>query len=105
MFKLLTLFFVLFKNESTSREVAFPLEYAPSFEEWSAKYGKSYAPTERDYRNSIYDANIRNAIYQTNSALTVNQFTDLTEDELSLVYQKSQRSKKSLRGYNSSGTN
>ena len=93
---------MLFKNESTSKEVGFPLDYAPSFEDWSAKYGKNYAPTERDYRNSIYDANVRNAIYQKNWPVTVNNFTDLAEDEVSSVSVKSQCYKKNLRGANCS---
>lgn len=62
----------------------------PSFTEWADIYGKSYAPTESDYRMTIYHQNL-NKIYQHNTAnhtwtMDVNQFADLTADEFSARY-------------------
>ena len=57
----------------------------PSFNEWEAMYGKSYEPTERDYRIGIYNENL--AKIDAHNALNlswtmgVNQFADLTADE------------------------
>ena len=57
----------------------------PSFNEWAEQYGKSYEPTERDYRISVYEQNL--AKIDAHNALNlswtmgVNQFADLTADE------------------------
>ena len=57
----------------------------PSFNEWTAMHGKSYEPTERDYRISIYEQNLAkiDAHNAKNLSWTmgVNQFADLTADE------------------------
>jgi C1A family cysteine protease len=57
----------------------------PSFEEWALSNGRSYAPTERDYRQSVYYANVEkiNTHNEGNFSWTmdVNQFADLTADE------------------------
>ncbi len=57
----------------------------PSFEEWSSQYGKVYSPTERDYRNSVYDANVAKILAHNAEnkswTMAVNKFADLTEDE------------------------
>lgn len=82
-----------------------PMEYAPSFNDWSKKNGKIYAPTERDYRNSIYDANVKKIVAHNTGnyswSMAVNQFADLTEDEFGARYGASsyRPHKKSLRGY------
>jgi KDEL-tailed cysteine endopeptidase len=62
----------------------------PSFEEWSAMNGKAYEPTERDYRNSVYDANVAK-ILEHNAGnhtwmMSVNKFADLTEEEFAGRY-------------------
>lgn len=57
----------------------------PSFNEWAEQYGKSYEPTERDYRITVYEENLMkiDAHNAKNLSWTmgVNQFADLTEDE------------------------
>ena len=62
----------------------------PSFEEWSAMNGKAYEPTERDYRNSVYDANVAKIIKHNEGSHTwtrnVNKVADLTEDEFAGRY-------------------
>ena len=63
---------------------------APSFEDWSLQHGKVYAPTERDYRNSIYDANVARIVAHNagNASWTmaVNKFADLTAEEFGAKY-------------------
>ena len=112
MFKFVALFFTLSfpANETSSMEVGFPLEYAPSFEDWSVQYGKSYAPTERDYRNSIYDANVNKIAMHNNGqhswSMAVNQFADLTENEFSARYLTSRMRphKRNLRSFSVNDT-
>lgn len=57
----------------------------PSFNEWSEMHGKTYAPTERDYRMTIYQENLAkiDAHNAKNLSWTmgVNQFADLTAEE------------------------
>lgn len=57
----------------------------PSFNEWALQHGKSYAPTERDYRETVYIANVEkiNAHNEGNSSWTmgINKFADMTADE------------------------
>ena len=82
-----------------------PMEYAPSFNDWSKENGKIYAPTERDYRNSIYDANVKKIVEHNTGnyswSMAVNQFADLTEEEFGARYLSSsyRPHKRSLRGY------
>lgn len=57
----------------------------PTFNEWVEEHGKSYIPTERDYRNSVYNNNIAK-IHLHNIAghswtMAPNKFADLTADE------------------------
>ena len=87
--------------------VSFPLEYAPTFADWSAAHGKTYQPTERDYRHTVYRQNVRKIInhnYAGHSwTMDVNQFADLTEEEfgaryLSSALKPSAKQSKSLRG-------
>lgn len=74
----------------------------PSFNEFEARYGKSYTPTERDYRISIYNNNL-DTIEAHNAkdlswTMGVNQFTDLTAAEFKARYTGGLRiPKKSLR--------
>ena len=67
-----------------------PMEYAPSFNDWSKKNGKIYAPTERDYRNSVYDTNVKKIVAHNTGnyswSMAVNQFADLTEEEFAAIY-------------------
>ncbi len=57
----------------------------PSFNEWADMHGKSYTPTERDYRISVYEENVAkiNAHNEKNLSWTmgINQFADLTAEE------------------------
>ena len=57
----------------------------PSFQQWSVANGRVYQPTERDYRESVYYANVAkiDAHNEGNFSWTmdVNQFADLTADE------------------------
>jgi KDEL-tailed cysteine endopeptidase len=74
----------------------------PSFNEWADLYGKSYEPTERDYRISIYEANVEkiNAHNALNLSWTmgINQFADLTAEEFKARFTGGIRvPKKSLR--------
>jgi KDEL-tailed cysteine endopeptidase len=62
----------------------------PTFNEWSVAHGKSYEPTERDYRNTVFNANVAKIIAHNtgNSSWTmaVNKFADLTADEFKAMY-------------------
>jgi C1A family cysteine protease len=62
----------------------------PNFQEWSAQHGKVYQPTERDYRESIYNTNLAKIVSHNagNSSWTmgVNKFADLTADEFKARY-------------------
>jgi C1A family cysteine protease len=62
----------------------------PSFNEWSVAHGKIYEPTERDYRNTVFNANVAKIIAHNtgNSSWTmaVNKFADLTPDEFKAKY-------------------
>ena len=62
----------------------------PTFQTWSFQQGKFYSPTERDYRESVYYANVRtiDAHNEQNFSWTmdVNQFADLTADEFKSMY-------------------
>jgi hypothetical protein len=51
----------------------------PSFQKWSKVNGKVYQPTERDYRETIYNQNLA-TIKSTNGSWT-NTFADRTADE------------------------
>jgi len=57
----------------------------PSFQQWSLTNGRFYQPTERDYRESVYYANVAkiDAHNEGNFSWTmnVNQFADLTAEE------------------------
>ena len=57
----------------------------PTFQQWSLTNGRVYQPTERDYRESVYYANVAkiDAHNEGNFSWTmdVNQFADLTADE------------------------
>jgi C1A family cysteine protease len=63
---------------------------APSFDEWASAHGKKYQPTERDYRNGIYDTNV--ALIEAHNAgnhswtMAVNKFADLTGTEFAEKY-------------------
>jgi C1A family cysteine protease len=67
-----------------SLSLAVPLSY-PTFTTWAALHGRSYAPTERDYRETIYNRNlvkiVRHNGHNHSYWLTVNKFADLTREE------------------------
>ena len=56
----------------------------PSFTQWSAMYNKSYAPTERDYREHTYRTNLKTMGVNTSWITSVDEFSDLTLGELVL---------------------
>ncbi len=62
----------------------------PTFDQWMTQNGKVYAPTERDYRESVYTANVAKIILHNNGnhswTMGVNQFADLTADEFKARY-------------------
>lgn len=63
----------------------------PSFQEWQALYSKEYlSATERDYRESMYDRNIRKIARHNAKANTwtmaVNQFADMPKAEFARLY-------------------
>jgi C1A family cysteine protease len=68
---------------------------APSFNHWASYYGKTYTASEYDYRNTIFNTNVR-SIYEHNLAaslmdppgwtMTVNKFADLTPSEFKNLY-------------------
>ena len=65
-------------------------KYYPTFTYWSSLYNRTYAPTERDYRESIYSQNLA-MIAAHNShnhpwTLDVNRFADLTRAEFVAQY-------------------
>lgn len=91
MLKLLALFAVAVTGFSS-----------PTFEEWTVAHGKTYEPTERDYRNSVYDGNV--ALIEAHNAgnhtwtMGVNQFADLTAKEFAARFTGDlNRPKRSLR--------
>ncbi|NBO60432.1 MAG: hypothetical protein EBU82_05615 [Flavobacteriia bacterium] len=62
----------------------------PNFQEWSAQHGKVYEPTERDYRETIYNKNLATIVAHNagNHSWTmgVNKFADLTSEEFKALY-------------------
>ena len=56
----------------------------PSFTQWSAMYNKSYAPTERDYREHTYRTNLKTMGVNTSWITSVDEFSDRTLGELVL---------------------
>ena len=62
----------------------------PNFQEWSAHHAKVYEPTERDYRETIYNKNLATIV--THNAgnhswtMAVNKFADLTPEEFKARY-------------------
>lgn len=75
---------------------------APSFDEWAAAHGKSYQPTERDYRETVYDTNV--VMIEKHNAgnhswtMAVNKFADLTPKEFAAKYTGGlKKAKRSLR--------
>ena len=63
----------------------------PTFDAWCVQHGRSYAPgSERDFRNSVYDANVMK-IQKHNTGnntwrMAVNKFADLTANEFKTLW-------------------
>jgi C1A family cysteine protease len=63
----------------------------PSFTHWAKFHGKVYRPTERDYRNYVFNTNVER-IYLHNTfsnatwTMAVNKFADMTTREWSSKY-------------------
>ena len=62
-----------------------------TFDVWASKNGKFYAPTERDYRQTIYEQNMAKHF----SSTVDSNFADLTEKEVAI---KHRNKKPALRG-------
>lgn len=74
----------------------------PNFDQWTLQHGKTYTPTERDFRESVYTANVAKILLHNNGnhswTMGVNKFTDLTAEEFKARYTGGLRiPKKSLR--------
>lgn len=58
-------------------------DLVPNFKQWSVMHNKSYAPTERDYRETIYTTNVKTLAAGNASWITgVDEFSDRTAEEL-----------------------
>lgn len=62
----------------------------PNFQEWSAQHGKVYEPTERDYRETVYNKNLATIVTHNAGnyswSMAVNKFADLTPEEFKARY-------------------
>lgn len=70
--------------------LALVLSAYPTFNNWAEQNNRSYAPTERDYRESVYNNNVARIQEHNAGAYTwsmaVNGFADLTADEFAAAY-------------------
>jgi len=70
--------------------LALVLSSYPTFQHWADRYNRSYAPTERDYRESVYNDNVARIQEHNFGAntwtMSVNRFADLTADEFAAAY-------------------
>ena len=86
----------------TAAKVLQPMcDLVPNFNQWSVIYNKSYAPTERDYRQTIYTTNVKTLATGNASWITsVDEFSDRTAAELASKNDTvvAKRSRRSLRG-------
>ena len=58
-------------------------DLVPNFKQWSVMHNKSYTPTERDYRETIYTTNVKTLAAGNTSWITgVDEFSDRTAAEL-----------------------
>jgi hypothetical protein len=58
-------------------------DLVPNFKQWSVMHNKSYTPTERDYRETIYTTNVKTLATGNASWITdVDEFSDRTVAEL-----------------------
>jgi C1A family cysteine protease len=65
----------------------------PSFNSWASFHGKVYSASERDYRNSVFDANVEriylhNMYSNSGWTMAVNKFADMTANEWRSVYSR-----------------
>ena len=71
----------------------------PNFNQWSVMYNKSYSPTERDYRETIYTTNLKTLASGNVSWINdINEFSDRTAVELLPKNVSVVSRKRSLRG-------
>ena len=58
-------------------------DLVPNFKQWSVMHNKSYTPTERDYRETIYTMNVKTLATGNASWINgVDEFSDRTAAEL-----------------------
>jgi C1A family cysteine protease len=67
------------------------LKQKPSFNSWAAFHKKVYSASDRDYRNSVFDANVEriylhNMYSNSGWTMAVNKFADMTANEWRSVY-------------------
>jgi hypothetical protein len=74
-------------------------DLVPNFKQWSVMHNKSYAPTERDYRETIYTTNVKTLVAGNASWIVdVDEFSDRTAAELVSKNVTVVSKKRSLRG-------
>jgi C1A family cysteine protease len=87
MFKALALFSLALVKYNNKSNTDSSVCIYPTFGEWSELNAKVYEPTERDYRNSVYDANVmkvdKHNLGNHTWTMGINKFADLTADEFS----------------------
>ena len=96
---MLKVLFVLLSSAVSCRNTDIQLLLAPpqdnTFDVWASKNGKLYAPTERDYRQTIYEQNMaKHSSYR----MANNQFADLTEKEVAIKHSTYKKPYQALRG-------
>jgi len=61
-----------------------------TFDSWVDRYSKVYQPTERDYRQNVFEQNLNKILIHNSEGhswmMAVNQFADLTADEFAARY-------------------
>lgn len=86
----------------TALKVLQPIcDVVPNFNQWSLMYNKSYAPTERDYRETIYRMNLKTLAAGNTSWMNgIDEFSDRTAAELASknVTVVANTTRRSLRG-------
>lgn len=97
MLSLLSFLFFVSSNAHNVTEYALANTYSlvpspyPTFQDWQALYSKEYlSATERDYRESMYDRNVKKIARHNAKGLSwtmaVNQFADMPKKEFAAKY-------------------
>jgi len=82
---MLAVVFGLFSIVSSVPAICDSMGCAMPFSTWASLHGKTYAPTERDYRESVYMNNVKKIVRHNADGhswtMGVNKFADLTAEE------------------------